>query len=237
MRYLGGKARIARKIAEVIAAHAPDKRRLWEPFMGGGNATQVLAPYFTEVEASDVHEDLVLMWQALLSGWEPDPNVTDGAYQALRFAPPSAQRGFAGFAASFGGRWFGGYARDGKGMNYGAAGARSLATSVKTMGNVRVARRSYSDIRVSPGDVVYCDPPYAATTGYQSSFDPAAFWDCAGKWVAEGATVFVSEYDAPRGWECLWSVERVRGLRSAKQTETRVTERLFWIPPYNGENP
>lgn len=74
--------------------------------------TLALAKEGFRVHASDAHEDLILMWQALMRGeTEPFADVTEAEYSALKTAPPSARRGFVGFGASFGGGWFNGYGR------------------------------------------------------------------------------------------------------------------------------
>ena len=63
---------------------------------------------------------------------------------------------------------------------------------------------SYLDMEIPVGSTVYCDPPYAGTTGYQSGFDSQEFWDWCESLVGKGCRVFVSEYDAPECWTCVW---------------------------------
>lgn len=66
--------------------------------------TLALAKVGFRVHASDNHEDLILMWQALMRGeTEPFADVTETEYVSLKTATPSARRGFAGFGSSFGG--------------------------------------------------------------------------------------------------------------------------------------
>lgn len=112
MRYQGGKSRIAGQIAAKIRELHPKATEIWEPFCGGGAVTLALAKADFEVHASDSHEDLILMWQALARGeTEPFADVTEVEYQALKTALPSARRGFVGFGASFGGQWFKGFGK------------------------------------------------------------------------------------------------------------------------------
>ncbi len=104
MRYQGGKSRIAFHIAAKIREMYPTVSEIWEPFCGGGAVTLALAKAGFKVHASDSHEDLILMWQALMRGeTEPFADVTEAEYVALKTAAPSARRGFLGFGASFGG--------------------------------------------------------------------------------------------------------------------------------------
>lgn len=227
MRYLGGKSKIARKTAAAILGHTPRRGVLVEPFVGGGAMTEALSPAFELTVARDTHEDLVLLFQALQSGWVPPEHVTETEYAAHRECPvPSALRGFVGFGASFGGKWFGGYARGGE-RNYASESARSLARQMQAGGNVVYLQGSYADAFVQPGWVVYCDPPYVGTTGYKDAFCPTTFWRKADAWAAMGAQVYVSEYQAPAHWTPIWEETRTRDMRSDLQTAQQVTERLF----------
>ena len=94
MRYLGGKSKIAKKITAAILAHTDRRGLLIEPFCGGGAMTAALAPHFDRVDASDIVEDLILMWQALQDGWQPPRVVTEAEHATIKHAPPSALRAF-----------------------------------------------------------------------------------------------------------------------------------------------
>ena len=224
MRYLGGKSKIARALAGVIGKG----ETLIEPFCGGGAMTAALAPQFVRVEASDTHEDLILLWKAIQAGWQPPREISEQEYARLKLCAPSALRGFAGFAgASWGGKWFGGYARGG-GRNYADEAARSLARDVEKISNVTFYHRDYINIKPQPGDVVYADPPYAGTTGYGKPFSSEEFWEVMNYWTILGALVFVSEYKAPDNWACVWEQERTRDMKADTKTAVKVTEKLFF---------
>ena len=111
MLYLGGKGRNGRAIANAILSRTTRRARLIEPFIGGANVTKSLAPEFQDVWVGDTHEDLILMWRAAARGWSPPSSVTEKEYAEARLAAPSALRGFIGFGCSYGGKWWGGYAR------------------------------------------------------------------------------------------------------------------------------
>ena len=72
MQYQGGKSRIAGAIAAKIRELHPAATEIWEPSCGGGAVTLALAKVGFRVHASDSHEDLILMWQALMRG-ETEP--------------------------------------------------------------------------------------------------------------------------------------------------------------------
>lgn len=230
MRYLGGKSRIAKALTQVILANTEHRERLIEPFCGGGAMTAALAPHFRQVCATDIHEDLILMWQELQKGWRPPDFVSEEEYIALKKDPPSALRGFVGFGCSFGGKWFGGYARGGN-ENYTATSKRSVLRQLFAHGtNTNFNRGEYHKAVVGFGDVVYCDPPYAKTTGYETGgFNSNQFYDQCEWWAFLGADVFVSEYSAPGHWSLLWEKPYTQSLRGDLKTAKQVTEKLFKV--------
>lgn len=227
MQYLGGKSRLSARIANAILVHTSNRTFYAEPFVGGGSIAEKLVPYFAEVEAFDVHEDLILMWQALQVGWVPPQSVSEATYNVLRKAPPSALRGFVGFGCSWGGKWFGGYARQAGGYNYAAGAARSVVKIARNIARARLCLLDYRDFEPEAGDVVYCDPPYANVTGYSNSFDNREFWTLMNAWVARDAIVFVSEYNAPDNWQPILEIEKTREMSPDFTTKVRVCEKLF----------
>lgn len=194
--------------------------------MGGGAVTQHLAQKYTKVYASDAHEELMLMWRAVQDGWVPPTELSEAQWRELKDAEPSALRGFAGFGCSFGGKWFGGYAR-GVGRNFADEAVRNIMRFKPHMGNVEFAHRSYMDIAPYPGDVVYCDPPYEATTPYSMGFDHEAFWAWATDLAKQGVHVYVSEYNAPEGWTCVWEKEQRMQVDSNKDNKQKRVEKLW----------
>ena len=182
---MGGKSRLAKSIRDVILSRVPDTNvTYWEPFVGGCGCFDTIAPSFPEAMGSDLHPDLIQMWDALIHGWEPPTTVTLERYKELRDSEPSPERGFVGFGASFGGKWFGGYAKGGttsKGepRNHAGESARNVLKTRDRLKatNVQFTLGAYSGIAPQPGDVVYCDPPYRGTTEYKDSgFDSDEFF-------------------------------------------------------------
>lgn len=237
MRYVGGKGRIAKALAETIRANTVAET-IYEPFMGGGAMTAALAPHFDEVLAGDAHEDIALMWQAVLNGWVP-PAVTYERYQELRYTDtPSAERGFAGSGGSFGGRWFEGFARgglsaDGTPRNHQAESVRAVIRDRDKMrlGRVSVFHKGYQawPLDCVGSAAIYCDPPYAASASakrYAVDFDSAEFWEWAQAQSAQH-DVFVSEYEAPAGWVPIWEGAKRQSLVIGSGNREMRVERLF----------
>jgi DNA adenine methylase len=238
MQYVGGKTMIARRVVQAILNDTPYRKNWFEPFVGGGNVLEHAAPHFTRSVAMDAHPDLILMWQAVASGHRPPEFVSREQYEELRRAEPSAFRGFAGFGASFGGKWFGGYGVvkvDRKHPN--AEVCRSTYPVVVRQGAVFQDRGVifrhglFGSLTPPPGTVVYCDPPYAGTTGYSTGdFDHGLFYKTLGQWAQDGCAVYVSEYTAPEDvpYTVIWSREK-RNVLEAGDNQRTVTEKLFRI--------
>ena len=90
-----------------------------------------------------------------------------------------------------------------------------------------ISRRDYRDVYIPDGAVVYCDPPYANTGGYGSSFDHQAFYAWC-RAVGKNHPLFVSEYWMPSDFRCVaeYEVHALRG--SATNAQTRV-EKIFTL--------
>ncbi|TXH47424.1 MAG: DNA adenine methylase [Desulfurellales bacterium] len=246
VRYQGGKYRIAIFLADKIRELHPNATEIWEPFCGGGAVTLALAKAGFRVHASDNHEDLILMWQALMRGeTEPFVDVTEVEHAALKTAQPSARRGFVGFGASFGGVFFGGFARQGAaGAGYASNSERMRSGKYQAWHEayrslLKLADRpvtfKFCDYTSVPDDVlVYADPPYLNTTKYKTgTFDHAAFWS----WVRhrKGPT-FISELTGPEDIDIVWrkthKSQNASNSPTTKATAQIVTreERLYYKP-------
>lgn len=231
MRYMGGKARIARRVVEAIVNDGAPTDRWFEPFVGGGNVMEHAAPLFGTCVGMDAHPDLILMWQAATAGWRPE-DVTRETYAELRHADPSPQRGFAGFGASFGGKWFGGYGVSRRGEVWRES-RRALERQAQIFAkyDVRFRHGLFGEHVPPPGTTVYCDPPYANTTGYSTGgFDHADFYRTLTEWAASGLHVYVSEYAVPDdvAHTVVWTCEKRITLRKDDNARVAV-EKLFRI--------
>ncbi|HUN38448.1 MAG TPA: DNA adenine methylase [Trebonia sp.] len=219
---MGGKHRIASQLAAVMLRHTNERLTYWEPFLGGASVFAKMAPHFHKAVGSDVHEDLVLMWDAVVNGgWTPPDAVSEDEYRSLRHASPSALRGFVGYGCSFGGIWFEGY---GRGNMSAAASSRTVmrqAAQIRDHGGIRqFMTRSYDTLRPPMGCVIYCDPPYQSRTkNHNSSYqdlDLDRLIRRARKWADRECAVFLSEYERIPGLSVVWEGQRSAGIRSGK---------------------
>lgn len=231
MHFQGGKERIAGPIADAIALTKSfvDVDTYIEPFVGGGSTFGRIAPMFDHAFAGDTHLDLVLMWRALQSGWKPPDTITEERYQQLRVGEPGPERAAAGYGCSFGGKWFGGYARDNAGnRNYAGEARRGLLRKARGFGGSTILWAEYAAWSPGAGCLVYADPPYRDTEGFRRQlFDSDLFWSTMAEWVEAGAVVFVSEEAAPPGWEATWSRTKTRHMPKNPADYTTVVEGLW----------
>lgn len=234
MQYLGGKGKIAKQIAQVLKNLREPGQPYLEPFLGG-------ASVFVEMEdcpgnsgpriGSDIHQPLITMWNAVLSGWVPPDSLSEDEYRTLKENrnPENPLTAFAGFGCSFAGKYFGGYARG----HVSASGtAKSVVRKAARMTHSVLFCNDYRDWYGAEDCLIYCDPPYATTTGYAGTdkFDHQEFW----YWVRQMSkhnTVLVSEYTAPEDFTPVWSDTPTQGLRKGQNGDKVVTrpEKLFML--------
>ena len=230
MHYLGGKFRIAKRIAsflELIAKHSFEGDATYiEPFVGGANI--LTAVNFKSRIASDYNASLVHMYRALQLGWVPPDNVSYEEYAWYKkngeiFDPLTA---FIGIGCSFSGKWFGGYARS-DGRNYALNAKNSLLKIKKGIEDVRLVAGSYDTFNPKQA-LIYCDPPYNNTTGYSGvpKFDHCSFYRTVRHWTSSNVIV-VSEYEMPSDFDCVLEIETKTDMRVRGGMKENRTEKLF----------
>lgn len=176
------------------------------------------------------------MLRGVQSGYSLPESVTEDEYRAVRDnkdADPILA-GFVGFGCSFGGKWFGGYARNKIGTNYAAQSKKSLLRDMATLSGAEFLCHDYRGVPIPRNAVVYADPPYNNTTGYSvGKFDTDEFWKCMRLIAQTGHTVFISEQTAPDDFVAIWEKPFTRTLDRDKNNQFRVSEKLF---TYGGKN-
>lgn len=184
---------------------------------------------------NDVHNELIAMFKEIQNGWKIPMHISEDEYSAVRDNKslyPSHYVGLVGFNATFGSKYFGGYARGFKAdkvtpRDIPNEALRNLSEQIPKIMDVEFLCGDYRDNEYADvkGAVIYCDPPYQGTTKYATdSFDYDAFWDWCRK-MNKDNYVFVSEYNAPDDFECIWSKGVTTSLK-VHEHENR-TEKLF----------
>lgn len=229
MQYLGGKHRIAKPLCEYLRTRLAG-RLFVEPFCGALNVT---AGMEGKRVASDASPYLFALYDALRKGWSPPDDVSEQTYDSVNSTrdPSDPMTAFVGYGCSFGGKFFGGYARGSEGRSYASNAKGSLRRKLSRCNGATIAHCDYRRLTPNAGCLVYCDPPYAETTGYSAvgSFDSGEFWQTVRDWSSTGATVLVSEYTAPADFICVWSHETRTDLHGAGRSGR--LERLFEVAP------
>lgn len=216
MKYMGGKWRLRKWVADAIERERATAEQYWEPFCGScAVAVEVVSRgLFHRYYASDVHDELIALHKAVSRGWEPPGTVTEDDHtQARRGIGEPHWRAFVLFGCSFGGDYKGGYAKDHRGDDYAGAAKRAVLRDAPFLKQIRFTCASYSRLKPTRPTVIYCDPPYDRTTGYRDTFDTPRFHRWAEK-MSRDHVVLVSEYSAPSHWEIVSEKERKQGLRS-----------------------
>ena len=227
MQYMGGKSRISKQIAEILNS-AIDKDRPFVSLFCGSCAIESKVQANVKI-LNDKHPYLIAMWKALQNGWMPPDVVTKEEYYRVKanMDENPALTGFVGFGCSFGGVWFSSYAHNKRKDDYCGQAKRGLLKDLVGIQSATFTCLDYHDIKIPNDAVVYCDPPYAGTTGYSTGdFDNAAFWDYM-RQLSKQCDVYISEESAPDDFECIWSKEKVRTLEKSDNLGRVKVEKLF----------
>ena len=225
MQYFGGKQKISKYIAEVI--NDIPGNYYYEPFVGGGSVLEKVSKH-TRI-ASDINKYLISMYDSLQNGWIPPKSISEEEYDYIKNNKEEnlALTGFVGFGCSFGGKFFGGYARDKrKKEDFAFTASNSLINQLPRIKDVEFFCGNY--LSFAPINyVIYCDPPYVGTTKYSNgSFDHKLFWETMRKW-SKNNIVFISEYIAPDDFKCVLEIPTRTDMRNKNGKLISRIEKLF----------
>jgi len=216
MRYQGGKFRIAKDILPIITKDRCTGQVYVEPFCGGCN-TLVHVP--NPRIASDLHTDLIAMYLKLQEGWLPPKYVNEDEYRYIEKYGEPHLKGFVGHAFSFGAKYFGTFARGirGRKENWkghyesitlrGLEGWNGVIKMIPKLEGVAFYNLSYDALKIPALSIIYCDPPYRGTSGYGNTFNHNLFYDWCRLQKAKGHTIYISEYNMPKDFKCVWKKE------------------------------
>jgi DNA adenine methylase len=137
----------------------------------------------------------------------------------MKGQPASAMRGFVGFGCSFGGKFFGGYAR-GECRNYALESKKSLVKNIELIKKMNFSCIGYDQVKFSDRSLVYCDPPYEGTTKYSHDFDHEYFWQWARE-LSKSHIVLISEYSAPSDFTRVWESSHTVSIRTSQGAAVR----------------
>lgn len=211
MQYVGSKQKLAKYLIPFILNDADNSKWYIEPFVGSfGMMTNV---YRDKRIANDINFYLIEVYKAIIDGWIPPEIVTEDQYNDIKNNKTKYDPwvvGFVRYACSFAGKWFGGYARTitkkGIAVNFALRGKNSLLKKKENLNNIVIHNTEYKNFYIPPESIIYCDPPYKGTTPYKgvSAFDHEVFYDWCREMKTNGHKIFVSEYNMPDDFVCIW---------------------------------
>lgn len=232
MKYMGSKNRIAKHLLPIILKDRKPNQWYVEPFVGGANMID-------KVDGNRIGADSNKYVIALLDYVSKDGVLTEinkEKYQSIKNFKndfPDWLVGYAGICCSYSGKWFGGYAGEVNTKcgirNYQKEALSNVEKQRDNIKGVLFSSVSVFDLEMPPNSVIYCDPPYDGATGYQHQFNHSLFWHWCRQKVKDGHQVFVSEYNAPDDFICVWE-QQVKSSLSANGKiggSKNSTEKLF----------
>jgi DNA adenine methylase len=225
MKYMGSKARFSKEILPIILKDRIADQWYVEPFAGGMNA-------ICEVDgnrlANDKNLHLIAMWIGLLENRERPNDIPKDLYDRARMEYNNGTNiefddfmiGWIGWMGSANGRFFdGGYSgksntKIGTVRDYIKEAINNIEKQITKMEGVIFRNDDFLELDIPPKSIVYCDIPYFGTKQYATSkgFDYEDFWTWAISISKQGHTVFVSEYNAPADFECVWQKDAKSSL-------------------------
>lgn len=232
---MGSKNRIAKYIIPIIFDRYQWYHQYIEPFVGGGGLIDKLKDFDIEKIGYDINPYTIKALRLIRDNPDSLPKnkteFSEDDYNALKQNKNSKKNmgmiGFCAFSYSYGGKFWGGFSRDKEGKrDYIEEAYKNAIAQSKNIQGIKFKCKSFDKIEINEKSIIYCDPPYQGATKYKDSFDHERFWDWCREKAKGGHSVFVSEYNSPNDFECLWEKEIVSSL--TKNTgEKKATEKLF----------
>ena len=238
MKYQGSKARIVSEILPIMLNTMHPKQAFVDGFCGGCSVIQNVPPEYKRI-ANDNNRYLTAMWSRLTTtNWQPPLTIEKTFYDKVRDSwhkddgrYDDALIGWVGYMGSRNGRFFdGGYSgHNAKGRDYIAENIRNTNKQIPSLTGVEFQTGSYECITMPKASLVYFDPPYKGTTSYSTArnFDHERFYDWARQVKRDGHTVYISEYNMPGDFTCVWQKTITNSVNPTKTYQA--TERLWTI--------
>jgi DNA adenine methylase len=213
MQYQGSKKQLAKYILPIILKDRQEGQWYVEPFCGGCNT---LSEVTGNRIGADSNQALINMWREVAKGWLPPKFVDEQEYLTLKTKNDidNPLTAYAFCVYSYRNIYRNGYdksisfdKRNGKWYDQATGAWKNNYKQFPKLRDVTFLCRSYDELKIPNASIIYCDPPYANTFGYQTKFNSEWFWNWVRFMVAAGHKVFISEYVAPDDFTCVWEKE------------------------------
>ena len=237
MIYMGSKWKIANDIVPIMLQSRKENQLFVDMFCGGCHIVQKVDGRRI---ANDNNKYLIAMWKGLLENRERPRIIPKELFMKARIEYKNGTNiefddfmiGWIGFMASFNGTFFEAYAGHNTGKrhtDYIRAQIKSVEAQINDLKGVEFFSKDYRDFEFNEPCLIYCDKPYKGTRGYSTSknFNHDEFYEWCRKMATQGHTIFVSEYQAPNDFKCVWQKEVTTTMGRTKVY--RRIEKLFTI--------
>lgn len=228
MKYMGSKARIAKYILPIMLADRKDGQYWVEPFVGGAN---MIDKVDGNRIGADRSEHLIIALKMIRDNPETIPIDSSEYTKEMRQAAIDSDSMdpvdcLMYFACSFAARFKHSWAKGNKYDDFVRAARSSAFKQSPSLKGVELTCKSYNELIIPQESIIYCDPPYANTAKYNDYFDNDEFWQWCREKVKEGHQVFISEYNAPDDFVCVWQQELIVSVAKSGNHK-KATEKLF----------
>lgn len=232
MKYMGSKNRLVKEILPILLKNRKEDQYYIEPFVGGCNMIDKVS---NPRMANDNNKYLIAMWKGLQENLERPKEIPKDYYSSVRSSYNNNDNeysdfiiGWIGFMGSFNGRFFdGGYSGKSKDRDYVQEQIRNTEKQIPFIQGIEFYSGDYRLINYPPNSIIYCDPPYQNTKQYSTSknFNYEEFWQWCREMTINGHEVYISEYQAPEDFECIWSKIVTNSMNTTNTHKP--TEKLF----------
>lgn len=233
---MGSKARFVKDILPIILKDRKENQLFVDLFCGGCSIAQEVTG---NVIANDKNKYLIEMFKGLQNNTERPKEINNELYSKARTEYNNGTNiefndfmlGWIGWMGSYNGRFFdGGYSgHNVNGRDYISEQIRNTENQVDKIKHIKFFSQDYSMFDFKEPCVIYCDIPYKNTKQYSTSkkFNHDKFWQWCRLMKTQGHSIFVSEYNAPNDFTCVWSKETFNSMNTTKTY--RPTEKLFTL--------
>lgn len=242
MRYLGSKAKFVKQLVPILMEHVNSDTLFVDAFCGGANVISEI-PHNKKVGV-ELNKYVTELWRHLQKhGMDGIPydlskeeyNLIKSDYINGGYSYPDWLIGYVGPCCSYGSAWFNSYAnfnakKNENHIHEAYNGLKKHIERFRFLEDTQFVNMSYKDFEYPENCVIYCDPPYADKKRYESDFNNAEFWEWARMMSKRPNTyLYVSEYEAPYDFKCIWSKYKSDGLGTTAEGKSQklVCEKLF----------
>ena len=238
MWYVGSKNRLSKELVPIIQSYINKDTKMYiEPFVGGANMIDKIQ--CNKKIGSDLHKQLIELLKYARDYSELIPEVIlEETYKEVKDNKNKYEDwyvGLVGFCATFGAKYFGGYARSKADKFNGEKSEiaiRNLKKQAPNLKGIEFYNCSFLDL---PKDkinncVIYCDPPYRDTTKYKTEEFPYEEFYQWCRDMSKNNTVLISEYNMPDDFTCIWEKETKVNFdsnRTSGEDKNKRIEKLY----------